>query len=197
MNFAQIQNNLNEINDMLDQREKEVTYSQSQPSVYYSQPQVTNIQCRDKKYLPSKIKPAGPICSEKLWDVFIPKKSEYIPSSSRQYKDEKNDIVRSFNKYKAAVSEQAQSKVFREIQNVESLNAGDYARWTTEENIPRNRKSLCVTSDSPIPDTSNKIINPLKADYSKLNTFYDKSLEKINNMEMQMIKLERQLKESL
>ena len=55
MNFAQIQNNLNEINDMLDQREKDVTYSQSQPSVYYSQPQVTNIQCRDKKYLPSKI----------------------------------------------------------------------------------------------------------------------------------------------
>ena len=50
MNFAQIQNNLNEINDMLDQREKEVTYSQSQPSVYYSQPQVTNIQCRDKNF---------------------------------------------------------------------------------------------------------------------------------------------------
>ena len=34
MNFSQIQNNLNEINQMLDKREKEVTYSQSQPSVY-------------------------------------------------------------------------------------------------------------------------------------------------------------------
>ena len=75
------------------------------------------------------------------------------------------------------------------------MNAGDYARWTTEENIPQNRKALCVTS--PIPDTGVKIINPLKDDYSKLNTFYDKSLEKINNMEMQMIKLEQQLKESL
>ena len=75
------------------------------------------------------------------------------------------------------------------------MNAGDYARWTDEEIIPKNRKALCVTS--PVPGSSDKIINPLKADYSKLNTFYDKSLEKINNMEMQMIKLERQLKESL
>jgi len=163
MNFSQIQNNLNEINEMLDKREKEVSYSQSQPSVFYSQPRISQ--------------------------------AEYIPSSSSQYKDETDDIVRSFNKYKTAVSEQ--SKVFREIQNlerVESLNAGDYARWTDDDSIPQNRKALCVPS--PVPDTSNKIINPLKADYSKLNTFYDKSLEKINNMEMQMIKLERQLKEN-
>ena len=80
------------------------------------------------------------------------------------------------------------------------MNAGDYARWTDrsvtdDEIIPKNRKALCVTS--PVPTESDKIINPLKADYSKLNTFYDKSLEKINNMEMQMIKLERQLKEDL
>jgi len=163
MNFSQIQNNLNEINEMLDKREKEVSYSQSQPSVFYSQPRISQ--------------------------------AEYIPASSSQYKDETDDIVRSFNKYKTAVSEQ--SKVFREIQNVErveSLNAGDYARWTDDDSIPQNRKALCVPS--PVPDTSNKIINPLKADYSKLNTFYDKSLEKINNMEMQMIKLERQLKEN-
>ena len=127
--------------------------------------------------------------------IYIPMKSEYIPASSKQYKDETDDIVRSFNKYKTTVSEQVPSKVFREIQNIESLNAGDYARWTDEEIIPKNRKALCVTS--PVPASSDKIINPLKADYSKLNTFYDKSLEKINNMEMQMIKLERQLKESL
>lgn len=164
MNFSQIQNNLNEINLMLDNREKEVTYSQSQPSVYYSKPRLQSVQ------------------------------SEYIPSSSSQYKDETDDIVRSFNKYKTSVFEQAPSKVFREIQNVESLNAGDYARWTDEELIPQNRKALCVTSH--ISGVSDEIINPLKADYSKLNTFYDKSLEKINNMETQMIKLERQLKEN-
>lgn len=164
MNFSQIQNNLNEINLMLDNREKEVTYSQSQPSVYYSKPRLQSEQ------------------------------SEYIPSSSSQYKDETDDIVRSFNKYKTSVFEQAPSKVFREIQNVESLNAGDYARWTDEELIPHNRKALCVTSH--ISGVSDEIINPLKADYSKLNTFYDKSLEKINNMETQMIKLERQLKEN-
>ena len=127
-------------------------------------------------------------------------KPDYIPASSRQYKDETDDIVQSFNKYKTTAFGQAPSKVFREIQNVESLNAGDYARWTDrsvtdDEIIPKNRKALCVTS--PAPTESDKIINPLKADYSKLNTFYDKSLEKINNMEMQMIKLERQLKESL
>ena len=134
--------------------------------------------------------------SYRLYDIiYIPVKSEYIPASSKQYKDETDDIVRSFNKYKTTVSEQAPSKVFREIQNVESLNAGDYARWTDEEIIPKNRKALCVTSS--VPGSNDKIINPLKADYSKLNTFYDNSLEKINNMEMQMIKLERQLKESL
>jgi len=177
MNFSQIQNNLNEINQMLDKREKEVTYSQSQPSVYciqdgtvyHSKPRISSV------------------------------KPEYIPASSRQYKDETDDIVQSFNKYKTAAFGQAPSKVFREIQNVESLNAGDYARWTDrsvtdDEIIPKNRKALCVTS--PVPTESDKIINPLKADYSKLNTFYDKSLEKINNMEMQMIKLERQLKEN-
>ena len=57
MNFSQIQNNLNEINQMLDKREKEVTYSQSQPSVYcvqdgtglyYSKPRLPSAQCRDK-----------------------------------------------------------------------------------------------------------------------------------------------------
>ena len=64
MNFSQIQNNLNEINQMLDKREKEVTYSQSQPSVYtiqddavytngtvFQRPGRSNLQCRDKHYL--------------------------------------------------------------------------------------------------------------------------------------------------
>ena len=62
MNFSQIQNNLNEINQMLDKREKEVTYSQSQPSVYtiqdgtvytngtvFPRPGHSNLQCRDKQ----------------------------------------------------------------------------------------------------------------------------------------------------
>ena len=62
MNFSQIQNNLNEINQMLDKREKEVTYSQSQPSVYtiqdgavytngtvFPRPGRSNLQCRDKQ----------------------------------------------------------------------------------------------------------------------------------------------------
>jgi len=177
MNFSQIQNNLNEINQMLDKREKEVTYSQSQPSVYTIQDGAV--------YTNGTVFPRPGRSNLQ---------SEYITASSRQYKDETDDIVRSFNKYKTTVSEQAPSKVFREIQNVESLNAGDYARWTDEENIPKNRKALCQTS--PVPGACDKIINPLKADYSKLNTFYDKSLEKINNMEMQMIKLERQLKEN-
>ena len=66
MNFSQIQNNLNEINQMLDKREKEVTYSQSQPSVYcvqdgtglyYSKERLPSAQCRDKHVVFETLRP--------------------------------------------------------------------------------------------------------------------------------------------